>query len=220
MVKIKQFKTFSLSLLVAALVCGLIWALAHSLSISKVPIQHPSPTGAYLSQFIGQKISPKRQDIAWLKITNKDSQWVDEVGAPLSMNHFQTAHTIVMAHGQGPTLALKLHRFFKKNELYAKTTILSSSDGFLKDLRYHYPDVAINYGQAFLIRLQAMERLSLSGFLKFDKDVAWINIELFPESTVSELIALFTKKKIPVLIGPSTKKVPKNWADLSLQLTE
>ena len=66
----------------------------------------------------------------------------------------------------------------KENKLLNRVTIMSSSDGLLKDLRYHESEIALSYGQAFLVRLGALNQLALSAFLKFDKDVAWIDPEV------------------------------------------
>lgn len=214
-----KFKTFFFSLFIALFTSFLVWYILLSLSYVKEPIQHPSPTGKVLSKYAGQQISPQGEEIRWLELIGDETGWFKKADQlPLQPEFFASQHTLVIANGKGPRLASQLQKFLKDNKLVDKVTILSSADGLLKDLRFIEPEIALSYGQAFLIRLHAMEQIALQNMLTFDKDVAWLKPEIF-HASMKSLIPLFLSRNIPVIIGPVKKETADQWNKETILLT-
>jgi hypothetical protein len=182
----------------------LVWILLHSLAVGKVQSFDPNPLVQELVTS-AQTISRAGTDTIWVNLVGVNGEWsVKEKDAkltPLAEWKPTARRLVLLLEAQGPTLALKLHRYLKENALDKKIILLSNSDGLLKDLRYHDGQATMSCGQAYVIRFHALKRLGLEGLMTIDMSAVYLDPKLFSQE-LKELTDYFVSHNVAVFVGP------------------
>lgn len=208
---IKSMRSFLFTLAISAVAVGVIWMLLKHLSNSKTPVVHPSPTAKYLKGKIQGPLTATSQPVNWLHLKGAEGHgWtLSHTNQPWTGQGLEREHTLLLVDGRGPDLSKALYQtLFDHNKLNS-VTILSPADGLLKDIRFRHGEMALSYGQGFLVRLQALLTFGLQELVVFDKDVAWIPKPI-PNSSKKKLRAFFSSKNIPVILGPMDQLPPES----------
>ena len=224
----------SLLVMVVALITPiLIWFLLHTMALSKTQSFDPNPQ---VQQLVEQPQNIYRdgslaqsggiKSTTWVNLVGKDGNWFvkqkDNSLMPIESWRPHGSRIVLLLEAQGPTLALHLHRYLKEKELSKKVFILSASDGLLKDLRFHDPNLTMSCGQAYIIRFHALHRLNLEGLMTINMSAIYLDPKLFSEE-IQELTDFFVAHRVAVFIGPiATAQLPtfdavKNKANILLE---
>lgn len=203
-----NFRYFLVSIIIGLITVLGVWFLLMKLSNSQPAPYDPSPLAAALQS---QHIDFMENDGAqfrWLELRSGNGEWTTKTGESLSSVHIPVNSLqalVILARGQGPSLAAVLFDFLKREQLLAKTIILSPSDGLVKDLRFLNKEdphlITSGNGQAFMVRFIGLQKLGLANFPSTDFDVAWIDPQIVSQES-SEIARIFLDKKIPTIVGP------------------
>lgn len=159
----------------------------------------------------------------WIELINKDAQWTLTDGTPLTsvVVPESVKVLVIIARGQGPSLAGYLYNHLKNSELLTKTIILSPSDGLVKDMRFLNKEtpylITSGNGQAFMVRFISLQRIGLKNFPSTDFDVAWVDPSITDKDSKS-IAEIFIEKNIPTFIGPITEAEIPNYPEKALIL--
>lgn len=191
----------SLRVLVIALITPfLVWFLLIFMAGSKEQSFDPNPMVQSLVES-PQVLGPGQ----WTHLIGKDGVWQikKEEGTltPLENWKPEGERLILLLEAQGPTLASALFHFLKDRDLIKKTIFLSSSDGLLKDLRFHDGNITASSGQAHIIRFHAMKRLKLENLNTINMSAVYLDPKIFAQD-LDELAEYFRDHKVAVFVGP------------------
>jgi hypothetical protein len=197
----------SLMVVIVALITPvLVWFLLLSMAHSKVQSFDPA---ADIQDLVShpRNFSHSDQESPWTLLVGKDGVWSVQAkdGSLSPLENWQPvgSHPVLLLQAQGPTLALHLHRFLQEKGLSDKVILLSDSDGLLKDLRFHDPNLTMSCGQAYVIRFHALKRLGLEGLMTIDMSAVYLDPKLFSEE-LKELSDYFNDHHVAVFVGPIT----------------
>lgn len=193
----------------------LIWILLKHLADSNPSGFDPSPR--IQSYVENPHALPPFQADGWWHVVNVDEELVLKTlnggTAPLSAFDTSSSTPVFVIEAQGPTMAKKFHAFLKEHDLLGTALVLSASDGLLKDLRFHDPNLSLGAGQAYVIRVRTLQQLGLENLLTINMSGALLDPKLF-QSSLQVLTDYFTSRRVPVFIGPVTREeipaLPKN----------
>lgn len=189
----------------------LVWLLLRVVASMNPPSFDPNPWIQSMVQS-PSALSMSDTKVRWIPLTTKDGElFMEWNGALQPLSSFtNTSEKVVFAvHAQGPTFAKKLYDFLKDKDLLSRSLILSSSDGFLKDLRYHDGNMPLGCGQAYVIRWRGLKQIGLERMMTINMSGVWLDPKIFKNS-LEDLTKHFVALKVPVFIGPVTTEEAKN----------
>ncbi len=208
--RLKGFGFFIVSIILGVITVLGVWYLLRGLSNAQPAPYDPSPLAQALQT---QKITFTQKSEAafrWIELKSGTGDWITSDGTnlkdyKLDVNSVQIL--VILARGQGPSLASALFTFLKREALLEKTILLSPSDGLIKDMRFLNKEdphlITSGNGQAFMVRFIGLRQIGLSNFPSTDFDVAWVDPTITTSDT-RRIADIFISKKIPTLIGPIT----------------
>ena len=210
-----NFKFYGKSLIIfsIALITPIFgWFVFYSLAQKSSNSFDPTP---WIQDYVsspGQILPPSK----WAHVVSHEGVLKVRQGdsfLPLSEFKPSEGNLIFLTEAQGPTFAKVLYDFLKDNQLTKRVLVLAVSDGFLKDVRYYDGQLALGAGQAYLIRLRALQSFALENFLLINMSGIWLRPEIFTNST-QKLTDTFVRLHVPVFIGPIRRdeihSLPKN----------
>jgi hypothetical protein len=203
MVSEKFFRSFVL-LAISVITPFFCWILLKSLAHNSSSAHNPDP---WIQSLVDQPQSFTKNAAAqtWFKIVsvNTDLFWQkdNEALVPLADIPELPDKVVFVVQATGPTAAKHFYNFLKSREAAKKALILSSSDGFLKDMQYYDPNLQMSCGQAYLVRFRMLDQLGLANLMKTNMSAVLLEETLF-DSYTNEFIAAFKARRVPVFINP------------------
>lgn len=205
------FKRSAIILAIGVITPFFTWILLKSLANNSSSAHDPDPWIQSLvdtpTEF--QKNAPEN---GWFKITTQDGQlfWQKDpaTALPLADLPAWTNKTIFLVEAHGPTAASQLYNYLKDREATTRTLILSSTDGFLKDIQYYDGNLQLSSGQAYLIRLRMLHQLGLSNLMKTTMSAVYLDEALF-KNDVALFLEEFRKRRVPLFMSPQKPPVVK-----------
>lgn len=182
-----------------------VWFVLYYLASNSTNAYDPNP---WIQEMVDKPrtISPQSSDLQWVSIVQKQGKLIVDSTQQIPLSEWKASaeKIIFLVEAQGPTAASELYHFLKDSKLDRRSLILSSSDGFLKDLRFYDAELTLGAGQAYLVRYRALQEIGLHGFLTIAMSGVWIKPEIFKEST-QKLTDTFQQQRVAVFIGPIDK---------------
>lgn len=195
----------SLMLLTISVITPLFcWILLKSLAHNSSSAHNPDP---WIQSLVDQPQSFTKNTATqtWFKIVSKNTDlfWQKDNESVVSLGEIPELpdKVIFVVEATGPTAAKHFYEFLKAREATKKALILSSSDGFLKDMQYYDPNLQMSCGQAYLIRFRMLDQLGLANLMKTNMSAVFLEESLF-DSYKSEFLAAFKARRVPVFIHP------------------
>lgn len=202
----RSFLVFGISLSAPILV----WILLRVVASYNPPSFDPNPWVQSLVQS-PMTFTPEGPTNRWVQIQAREGElYFTKNGTQVPLSEFKDASEklIFVVKAQGPTLAKKYYDFLKQHELQKRSMTLSSSDGFLKDLRFYDNELTLGCGQAYVVRWRALKQLGLHNLMTINMSGVWLDPEIFASSS-AELAREFTSLHVPVFVGPLTTEQAK-----------
>lgn len=190
----------------------LVWVLLRIVGSYNPPSFDPNP---WIQDMVKNPtaILSDSSAVRWAAITSKNGElfWQKNPQTEKPLTDFEDTQgkVIFVIQAQGPSLAKKFYDFLKDKNLMSRSLIVSSSDGFLKDLRFYDGNLALGCGQAYIVRWRALKQLGLHNLMTITMSGAWLEPQIF-SSSLAELTKNFTALNVPVFIGPVTTEQAKN----------
>lgn len=203
MISGKVIRSFTL-LTISVITPLFCWILLKSLAHNSSSAHNPDP---WIQSLVDQPqtFTKNAATQAWFKIVSKnmDLFWQKESDtiAPLAEIPELPEKVLFVVEATGPTAAKNFYNFLKSRDALKKALILSSSDGFLKDMHYYDPNLQMSCGQAYLIRLRMLDQLGLANLMKTNMSAVLLDETLF-ETYKNEFIAAFKARRVPVFVLP------------------
>jgi hypothetical protein len=203
----KSIQVYSIALIAPFLV----WVLLRVVAAQNPPSHDPNPWIQSMVQSPAA-LTVSAPKTRWVPVLGKDGElFIDLPGNqhPLSDFADDAEKFVFVVHAQGPTIAKKFYDFIVEKNLKDRSLILSSSDGFLKDLRFYDGNLTMGCGQAYIVRWRALKQIGLEHMMTITMSGVWLDPQIFA-SSLDTLTEEFTKLQVPVFIGPVTAEEAKN----------
>lgn len=195
-----------------------LWILLKSLANNSSSSHDPDP---WIQSLVDKPAAFARNatENGWFKIVTKDGEvfWQKEPEqlAPLSEIPKWTGKTIFLVEAVGPRAASQLYNYLKDQDATKRVLLLSSTDGFLKDMQYYDGNLQMSSGQAYLIRMRMLKQLGLANLMKTNMSAVYLDEDLFKKDIV-EYLGEFQKRRVPLFMSP--KKAPVVAASINILL--
>lgn len=180
------------------------WILLKSLAHNSSSAHDPDP---WIQSLVDhpQQFTQNAGAQVWYKISSANGElfWQKDALTAVPLNDIPEIkdHAIFVVEATGPTAAKHFYEFLKSREATKKALILSSSDGFLKDMQYYDPNLSMSCGQAYLIRFRMLDQLGIANLMKTSMSAVFLDESLF-ESYKAEFFEAFKMRRVPVFIFP------------------
>lgn len=185
------------------------WVLLKSLANNSFSAHDPDP---WIQSLVDtpQSFSKNAVENGWFKIVTKDAQmfWQKDGETLLALTEIPDwkNKTIFLVEAHGPTAASQLYKYLKSKEATGRVLILSSTDGFVKDMQFYDGNLQMSSGQAYLIRLRMLSQLGISNLLKTSMSAVYLDETLF-KNDVTAFLAEFNRRRVPLFMSPQKPPV-------------
>ncbi len=205
----KNFKRSILVLTIGVITPFFTWILLKSLAHNSSSAHDPDP---WIQSLVDapQMFARNAPENGWFKIVTIDGEilWQRDANtlAPLDDIPTWIKKTIFLVEALGPKAASQLYKYLKDKNATSSVLLLSSTDGFLRDMQYYDPNMQMSCGQAYLVRLRMLRQLGLSNLMKTNMSAAYLDEDVFKKD-VPEFMAEFKSRRVPLFMSPAKAPV-------------